>query len=136
MSILLLMFYLYFFQGFKVFLVLTFKDYQKTILKLQPDESQYFTTIVGIPWIFKIVFGLIADNFSLFGSYRNSYLRVTALLQFLSLFILSFESVHEKHTVLAIAFSLQLFTAFQDVICDAIMVKVCKVDPINGAPDL
>ena len=64
-----LMFYLYFFQGFKVFLRLTTKDYFKHYLKLEPNEAQFYSSIMDIPWIFKMFYGIFADNVSIFGSH-------------------------------------------------------------------
>lgn len=57
------------------------------------------------------------------------------MCQFICMFPLSMEGWGEKHVVLALGVTYQFFTAFQDVITDAIMVKVCKVDPENGSAD-
>jgi hypothetical protein len=119
-----------------VFLGLTVKDYFKHYLNLQPAESQYFSSLMDLPWTLKVFYGMISDNVPILGSHRNSYLKLTGVLQFAVLFPLCLDSVNHKSTILLLLTLYQLFTAFQDVICDAIMVKVCKVDPINGAPDL
>jgi hypothetical protein len=100
-----LMFYLYFFQGFKVFLRLTIKDYFKHYLKLEPDEAQYYSSIMDIPWVFKVFYGMFADNVPVFRSYRNSYLYLTAIAQFLCMFPLSLEGWEDKHVVLGLMVS-------------------------------
>ena len=51
------------------------------------------------------------------------------------MFPLSLEGWGDKHVVLGLLVPYQFFTAFQDVITDAIMVKVCKIDRENGSAD-
>lgn len=46
----------------------------KEVFKLEPGYVQILTGIIVLPWSFKVFYGLISDNFTLFGSKRRSYL--------------------------------------------------------------
>ena len=65
--LLLLFVTVYLFQGFRVFIVLVSKDIFRTVLELEPADAQFFTSVSMLPWSIKPVFGLISDNFALWG---------------------------------------------------------------------
>ena len=72
-SVLAMISFIYFSMGFRVLYGLTIKDLFKTQLKLQPAESQIFTSIIEIPWSMKFIFGIFVDNWKLFGKDQRNY---------------------------------------------------------------
>jgi len=43
-------------------------------MNCDPDEMQIYTTIISLPWVFKIFYGLISDNVPICGLKRRPYL--------------------------------------------------------------
>jgi len=64
----------YFLQGFRVFQGLVMKDLFKLYLELEPEYSQFLSSLTLFPWSFKIIYGFIADNIPIMGSRRKSYI--------------------------------------------------------------
>ena len=136
MSVMLALSIVYFNQGFKVFLDLAILDYFKSYLQLEPTMVQYISSIVVLPWTLKIVYGLIADNFPLFGSRRRNYIVLNGCLQFLTLFVLSFDLFSSPLFITVMLFFNALSSAFVDVVVDALMVTQSRVDPDHGSDEL
>lgn len=70
----------YFNQGFRVFNLLATKNFYKEQMGLQPDYAQFLASIISFPWSLKFFYGLIADNFPIFGSRRKAYVVFSSLL--------------------------------------------------------
>ena len=70
----------YFNQGTKVLVYLASSDLFKSVYKLDPGDVQTIQAFTFLPWSLKIVYGLISDNFPIYGSRRKSYLLIGALL--------------------------------------------------------
>jgi len=60
--------------------VLAVKDLFKTYMGLDPGEMQVYTSMIHLPWSFKILYGLISDNVPLCGTRRKSYLIIMGIL--------------------------------------------------------
>jgi hypothetical protein len=56
----------------------------KDNLKLNPDDLSFFNSITAGIWIFKPIFGFIADSYYLCGTKRKSYLILFSILQTLA----------------------------------------------------
>ena len=94
-----------------------------------------YTSIIHIPWSFKILYGLISDNVPIAGTRRKSYLVIMGILQFLALFSLyafTFDDPLVVAIVLAIASGSE---AFVNVVSDAIMVIQSRKDKAYGSQD-
>lgn len=115
----------YFLQGFKVFLFLSVKDLFKQYLKLEPNESQFYSSLISLPWSFKILYGLLSDNLPLCGgSRRRAYVMLNGALQSICLMLMA--AMGTKMSALMVTsmlFITQINQAFLDVVVDAMMVS-------------
>ena len=55
-------------------------DLFKAYYHLDPGHVQTLSAFAALPWSIKIFYGLISDNFPIFGSKRKSYLLIMALV--------------------------------------------------------
>ena len=62
------------------------KDLYKEYMGLDPGEMAGYISIIGMPWSFKILYGIISDNLPVCGTRRKSYLMFMGIVQFLALF--------------------------------------------------
>ena len=124
-------------QGFKSFSSLAIDYLLKDTFNLQPASSQVLRTTMAIPWGIKPVYGIISDSLPICGYRRRSYLFICAILAIFAFTVLSLESI--SSTVLAVTVCLffsSLSTAVSDVVIDARVVEMSRLDPENGANDL
>jgi len=98
------------------------KDLFRLYLGLEADYTQFLVSMVILPWSFKIIYGLIADNFPIFGSRRKSYLIVNGLSQFITLLLLGLNITEDEIIVTALLAVNGMNMAFIDVVVDALMV--------------
>ena len=122
----------FFCQGFKVFLELSVRDLFKQYLHLEPNEAQFLQSIIALPWCFKIVYGLIADNLPICGSHRRAYIMVNGLTQCFVMWLLAvhfFESTKlgavsgmNAYYVTILLTINALNSAFFNVVVNALMV--------------
>lgn len=89
-----------------------------------------------LPWTFKLIYGIIADNIPIYGSRRRSYVILSGLLQFATLMMLCLRVADDEITITAMLFISSLSTAFTDVVIDACMVAQSRKDPKHGSEDL
>ena len=78
----------YFNQGFSVFTSLAIKDLYKQYMSLDPGYMQFLSSLTTLPWSFKLLYGITADNFPIGGSRRKAYVMICGSLMFLTLFAL------------------------------------------------
>lgn len=124
-------------QGFKSFSSLAVNYLFKDILQLEPSEAQALTTTMYIPWGIKPVYGIVSDSLPFFGYHRKSYLLLFGIVGLLSFLALSMNAL--TNTAASATFFLlctNLATAFNDVVIDAKVVEMARLDPKNGANDL
>lgn len=69
----------YFLQGFGI-AGLAFSLFLKETLHWSIMDMTLMGTITSIPWFFKIIYGVVSDNYPLFGYRRKSYLIASAIL--------------------------------------------------------
>ena len=112
----------FFSQGFKVFIELSVKDLFKHYMLMEPNDSQIMISIITLPWCFKIFYGLIADNFAIFGSRRRAYIILNGLIQCCSLWALAFTNNKNKLMVTGLLTLNSLNSAFFNVVVNALMV--------------
>lgn len=112
------------------------QDYYKDYLKLEPSQIAKMSSITGIPWSCKLIYGIMTDKLPFFGYKRKSYIILMGALQFFSLFsVYHWEVSDPKYLVLCNFFS-RLSGAFLDVIVDALMVIHSKADKNDGSEQL
>ena len=116
--------------------MLSVKDLFKHYLGLEPNASQVFTSLISLPWSFKIFYGLVADNFPIWGSRRRSYVILNGLVQTMTLWALALHVVEDAVFVTTMLFLNSLNSAFLDVVVDALMVTQSRKDPEHGSEDL
>ena len=54
--------------------ILLVYDLLKNRYNQQPSTVQYMITIIAAPWALKVFYGIITDNFPIFGSTKKNYL--------------------------------------------------------------
>ena len=80
------------------------------------------TSIVGLPWSLKILYGIISDNVPIYGSRRKSYLVIMSALQSIAMLMLAcYDGLEEKFSTILLMI-ISLTVAVMDVIVDSIMV--------------
>eukprot|EP00668_Euglena_longa_P011701 GGOE01014116.1.p1 GENE.GGOE01014116.1~~GGOE01014116.1.p1 ORF type:complete len:564 (-),score=142.75 GGOE01014116.1:255-1946(-) len=127
----------YFVQGFKSFSELAVGYLLKDDLKLQPTTSQALATTMAIPWTIKPLYGILSDSLPLCGYRRCSYLLLCSAMAcgaYITLSIPLLTSGAASATLCLLLTSLSV--AFSDVVIDAKMVEMSRLDPANGANDL
>eukprot|EP00347_Sterkiella_histriomuscorum_P014137 403362023 len=126
----------YFLQGFRTFHMLSVKDLFRLYLNLEADYTQFLVSLISLPWSFKLIYGLIADNFPILGSRRKSYVIVNGFLQFATLFILGMDLTQNEVTITVMLIMNSMNMAFIDVVVDALMVQQSRRDIDQGSEDL
>lgn len=90
-------------------------------------------SIMHIPLMLKIIFGMISDNISIAGSKRKPYIVIMGLLQFVSL-IYAFVNNSKKAGIVTSMMTLVSFSiAFQEAVVDALICLRSKVDANYGS---
>jgi hypothetical protein len=63
----------YFVQGSRVLTGLATKNLFKEHYNMDPGYVEVLSGIIGLPWSFKIFYGLLSDNVPIYGSKRKNY---------------------------------------------------------------
>ena len=104
----------------------------KDVLKMTASQAAYFGAVTLLGWVIKPLWGMISDALPLFGYRRKSYLILTSLV---AAGVWCMLGQVENYTV---AFLLTVFTlsnffyAFNDVVCDGLMVQTGKPHNLTG----
>jgi predicted MFS family arabinose efflux permease len=86
-----------------------------------------------LPWAFKLIYGLIADNVVLFGSRKKVFIIMGSLIQFLCLQALCWIPFENPAPVAYLMMIINMSLAFMDLVVDSIMVVQQRRDLKNGA---
>jgi len=92
-------------------------DYQLT-----PAQASGAASFIMLPWLIKPCWGLISDNYVLFGYRRKSYVIIMGLIGFISYLILGIWS-KTIHSGIFLLFFTAVAFAFQNVIGEALLVE-------------
>ena len=120
-------------------ILLAFKDLGKRYLTVEPASMQIYTSLVMMPWSFKIVYGIISDNankMAEFGLGRKNLILAMGAIQFISLislFLFNFQSPMLTAALLALT---SLGEAFTNVASQAMMVIQARRDEESGQQNL
>lgn len=83
---------------------------------------QLVLATIHSPFIFKIVYGFMSDNVPLFGTKRKSYLVLCALIQVVTMLIMTLFTYNSLMLAATCTFFTTLSVAFSDVIIDSLLV--------------
>jgi MFS-type transporter involved in bile tolerance (Atg22 family) len=92
-----------------------------------------YTSLITLPWSFKILYGLITDNVKLCGLKRKPYLIIFGLVQTAAMFTLFFAEFDDALTVALFLMLASLSNAFSNVVVDAILIVQARRDPEFGS---
>ncbi|KAG6591100.1 Folate-Biopterin transporter (FBT) family [Phytophthora cinnamomi] len=136
-SFLLLVSTVYAVQGFTSFRSLAVNYFFKDNLQLQPADAQSLLTVMMVPWSTKPLYGIISDSFPLFGYHRKSYMILCSSMGTIASLTLAVPNLVTTPTGAVLMLTLNsLSTAVIDVVIDARVVEMSRLDPKNGAGDL
>jgi Na+/melibiose symporter-like transporter len=92
---------------------------------------------MGVPRLFNIFLGIIADNVSCCGSRRRSYLIVTSVVNVLSMVLLMiFGIMYGKVFIMACVVLSQVCMTWCDTISDALIAQASRIDDGNSSKNL
>ncbi|KAG6578136.1 Folate-Biopterin transporter (FBT) family [Phytophthora cinnamomi] len=136
-SFLLLVSTVYAVQGFTSFSALAVNYFFKDNLQLQPAESQSLLTVMMVPWGVKPLYGIISDSLPLCGYHRKSYMILCSALGAIATLTLAVPDLVTTPLGAVLVLMLNsLSTAVIDVVIDARVVEMSRLDPKYGANDL
>ncbi|CEG47852.1 Major facilitator superfamily domain, general substrate transporter [Plasmopara halstedii] len=137
LSFLLLVSTVYAVQGFTSFSALAINFFFKDNLQLQPTESQSLLTVMMVPWGIKPFYGIISDSLPLCGYHRKSYMMLCSAIGTIATIIFAIPDliISPIGAVLVLMLN-SLSAAVIDVVIDARVVEMSRLDPKYGANDL
>jgi MFS-type transporter involved in bile tolerance (Atg22 family) len=95
-----------------------------------------YSSIIVLPWSFKILWGLITDNVPICGLKRKPYLIFFGWVQFLAMLLLFTIEPEDPIAAVMLLFTASLSMAFSNVVVDAILVVQARKDSELGSQDL
>jgi PAT family beta-lactamase induction signal transducer AmpG len=89
-----------------------------------------FSSIALIPFMIKILFGILSDRYNFFGlGHRKPYIVIGLLVQFICLLVVPFIRPGQQYwTFVALAFVLQMGMAFYDTCTDGLALDITPED--------
>ncbi|CAK91417.1 unnamed protein product (macronuclear) [Paramecium tetraurelia] len=96
---------------------------QKDDYKQDPAQTQFFSTIISLPWIVKPFWGIMTDTVPLFGYRRKSYLIFFGVLGFFCWNLLADYGVENREFGLILLTVINICVAFCNVIGEALLVE-------------
>ncbi|EGZ15496.1 hypothetical protein PHYSODRAFT_505238 [Phytophthora sojae] len=124
-------------QGFSSFTALAVNYFFKDHLHLHPTQSQLLQMLIKVPWRVKPVYGILSDSLPLFGYHRKSYMMLCSVLQTAASLTMAVPDLVTTPAIAVLMLMLQsLSVAVIDVVIDARVVEISRLDPINGPNDL
>ena len=107
---------------------------QKDVLLLTASQMAYFGSVTMLGWLVKPLWGMISDTVPIFGYRRKSWLIITALCGAIIWYSLgTIPTASYTWTLLLTLFTASAMCyAFNDVICDALMVETGKPHNLTG----
>lgn len=135
---LLLIYLIYWTQGFRSFAWLAVSYHLKDELKLSPSASQFLVSIAFFPWSVKPIYGILSDCVPIRGRRRLPYLNIASILSLVPwLFLGVVEPARNSYVLLTIFLTLQnLGSAMADVVVDAMVAEAAKQERARFVGDL
>ena len=94
----------------------------KNVFKLEPGNSAILLSIISFPWSVKFIYGLISDNYPIYGSKRKPYLIIMSALSAICVTCAFFYSGTNYHFITALLCMQSVGDAFNSVVIEAILV--------------
>ncbi|CDW78704.1 UNKNOWN [Stylonychia lemnae] len=122
--------------GFLTLMILSAKDYFKEFLGVTPSQLQTATSIMYLPWGFKVIYGVISDAFPLFGYKRKSYLIINGFIGFISILMIV-PGIYEEYVFVTMLLTFAMVaSASTDILVDSLLASEAKKDKLNGSENL
>ena len=105
---------------------------------LDPHQQTILLTTVGLPWNYKIFYGLLSDGVPIAGSHRRSYIFLAGLfgvIGFVGMGLIADDGANPDLVMYLLALT-TLSTAFCDVCTDALVAANAKLESEAGAGNL
>ena len=115
--------------GLKFLMILALQDFFKNYYKLSPSESQFYITLIWLPWSLKFIFGITADSIPIFGSRKKNWIILWGAIQTVLLAITATVYIESIQVFVALILIVQVAGCFMDVIVDSLMVMQARRDP-------
>jgi MFS family permease len=93
-------------------------------------------SIIALPWVPKLFYGIFTDTFPILGSRKRSYLIMMGMLQCVSSLAVTLYPLATPVHLVFFCMCSELCSAVMDVIVDGLMVIQAKTDPEGGSEDL
>lgn len=77
----------------------------KDEFSLSPEEATFTDNLKQVPWLLTPIWGLISDNFLIFGYKRRSYLILSSILSMATYFIMGYTSLSFGLFLVALPFN-------------------------------
>ena len=90
---------------------------------MQPKEVQYMMTIISIPWVPKMFYGILIDSFPLCGSTKKSYLILLGTVFCIFSFVCGAFDFDSPRPLIAAIVVTMTASAMMDVVVDGLMVS-------------
>jgi MFS family permease len=116
---------IYFIQGLGGLAGQSLELWMKNIAKIPYGTIEQLVGITAIPWFIKPLYGFLSDTFPIFGYRRVSYLILNYIALAVVLSILGLWSLNIAALIILLTV-MQLSIAFNDVVCDGLMVETGK----------
>lgn len=125
---------IYFFStnGMASLPVITVTFLLKDKLGLSASQAAYFDAITMFGWLIKPLWGIISDTVPVFGYRRKSWLALTAVSAALIWFYLGSVETYTAGLLMGFFTLISLAYAFNDVVCDGLMVETGKPHGLTG----
>lgn len=104
----------------------------KDVLRMTASQAAYFGAVTMLGWVIKPLWGIISDAFPICGYRRKSYLMVTAMISAAIWFALGQTQNYTAMFLLAMFTVASCAYAFNDVVCDGLMVETGKPHNLTG----
>jgi hypothetical protein len=69
----------------KVLVLLAAAALFKNVYDIEPAKAQVLGTMAMLPWAFKLLYGIISDNYPIFGSKRRLYMIILSVIAGISM---------------------------------------------------
>jgi MFS family permease len=110
----------------------------RNVYHLSPLQSSLLLSYISLPWIPKLLYGIITDVFPICGSGKRSYVFIMGMIQATAclLMAISIQSGISAGTLCILAVVNSFGGAFMDVIVDGMMVVNSRKNPEAGSEEL
>ena len=103
---------------------------------LEPSQTQFYITLVWLPWSIKIVYGVVADSFAPCGSRKKSWMVIWGFVQTITLGFAAMLEIDSVRVFITLIVLNSVAGCFMDVIIDSLMVMQARRDPKQGSQEL